>query len=98
VDPIRYFVALILVGALLGASIWALKRFRGQLGATGSRGVAIVSYTNLGTREKLAVVTFGGKTLLLGVTPGGISLLATDSVSPDSVEASAPRGNTGGAA
>jgi flagellar biosynthetic protein FliO len=74
VDPIRYFVALILVGALLGASIWALKRFRGQLGATGSRGVAIVSYTNLGTREKLAVVTFGGKTLLLGVTPGGISL------------------------
>ena len=97
-DPIRYFVALILVGALLGASIWALKRFRGQLGATGSRGVAIVSYTNLGTREKLAVVPFGGKTLLLGVTPGGISLLATDSVAPDSVEASAPRGDTGGAA
>jgi flagellar biosynthetic protein FliO len=79
VDPIRYIVALILVGALLGASIWALKRFRGQLGAGSSRGVTIVAYSNLGTREKLAVVTFAGKTLLLGVTPGGISVLASDS-------------------
>jgi len=76
-DPIRYIVALLLVGGLLAVAVWMLKRFR--LGGEGSAQspIRITSHASLGAREKLVVVRFGGRDILLGVTPGSISRIAS---------------------
>ncbi len=75
-DPIRYFGALLLVGGLLALAIWMLKRLRLTTGGRGDKTLEIISHASLGTREKLVVVRFAGKKVLLGVTPGTISRLA----------------------
>lgn len=75
-DPVRYVSALLLVGGLLAAAIWLLKRMRLAPRAGRSVSLDIVSHVSLGSREKLVVVRFGGKDLLLGVSAGGISRLA----------------------
>ncbi len=76
-DPVRYFSALVLVGGLLALAIWLLKRLRLGTRHGESEALNIISHTSLGTREKLVVVRFGDKKLLLGVTPGSITRLAT---------------------
>lgn len=79
-DPVRYISALALVGGLLALAIWLLKRLRIGPRHRGPATVDILSHTSLGTREKLVVVRFGKRTLLLGVTPGQISRLATSRI------------------
>jgi flagellar protein FliO/FliZ len=75
-DPVRYFSALFMVGGLLAVAIWLLKRLRLTSRARGQGQLELISHTALGAREKLVVVRFGGKDVLLGVTPGVISRLA----------------------
>lgn len=75
-DPIRYVGALLLVGGLLALAIWMLKRLRLTTRGRDDKTLEIISHASLGTREKLVVVRFAGKKVLLGVTPGTISRLA----------------------
>jgi len=75
-DPVRYVVSLLVVGALLAAAIWLLARFR-RSGLGSSRSIiGVVSQTSLGPRERLVVVRFGAEDILLGVTPGSITRIA----------------------
>ena len=76
-DPVRYIGALLLVGGLLAVAMWMLKRFR--LGGDGGakNAIRITSHASIGTREKLVVVRFAGRDILLGVTPSSISRLAS---------------------
>lgn len=76
-DPVRYFGALILVGGLLALAIYLLKRLRLHGSARDRDSLEIIAHASLGTREKLVVVRFAGKRVLLGVTPGSISRLAS---------------------
>ena len=75
-DPVRYVSALLLVGGLLALAVWLLKRLRIAPRDRRSLPLDIVSHASLGAREKLVVVRFGGKDVLLGVTPGAITRLA----------------------
>ena len=75
-DPVRYLSALLLVGGLLALAVWLVKRFRIDTRDRRADVLDIVSHASLGAREKLIVVRFDGKYVLLGVAPGGISRLA----------------------
>ena len=78
----EYFVRLLilipLVGALAWGSLWLWKRV--QLGLPAHRPVDrpahIVDVLTLGTAGKLAVVSFGDKTLLVAASRSGIALIA----------------------
>lgn len=65
--------------ALAYASLKLLKRFqtgRAERGEGQDETIAFVRSLPLGTRERVTVVRYRGETLMLGVTAGGISLLA----------------------
>jgi flagellar protein FliO/FliZ len=75
---LRLLILLPLVGGLAWGSLWLWKRV--QLGLPAHRPAArparIVDVLTLGTAGKLAVVDFGGKTLLLAASRQGVSLIA----------------------
>lgn len=60
--------------AVLGLAIWWLRR-RLQPGSARGSGARVLPVAMLGTRERIAVVEFEGRRLLVGVTPQQISLL-----------------------
>jgi flagellar protein FliO/FliZ len=75
-DPIRYISAIVLVGILLAAAIWLLRRFNlANLGVKPR--LSVVSHLSVGTREKLLVVRFAQEDVLLGVTPHSITRLGS---------------------
>jgi len=65
------FLAVIVV---LGLAIWWLRR-RLQPGSARGSGARVLPVAMLGTRERIAVVEFEGRRLLVGVTPQQITLL-----------------------
>ena len=72
-------VGLVIVIGLIFAAGWLMKKIGPRANADGI--VRVVGGTSVGPREKVVVVRFGGRTLLLGVAPGQVSLLdATDTV------------------
>jgi flagellar protein FliO/FliZ len=76
-DPIRYISGLIVVGLLLGLMAWLLRKLRKGGYGTG-RHLEVLSVVGLGPREKLVVIRFRQRELLLGVTAHSISRLACD--------------------
>jgi len=60
--------------ALLGLAVWWLRR-RLQPGASRGSGARVIQVAMLGTRERIAVVEFEGRRLLVGVTPQQITML-----------------------
>jgi flagellar biosynthetic protein FliO len=84
-DPIRYFSALLMVGALLAVAIWALRRFRPGASGQSRSTISVISHASLGAREKLVVVRFAGRDHLLGVTPRSVSLLASADADADAL-------------
>lgn len=84
-------VGLVIVIGLIFAAGWLMKKIGPRASAGGL--VQVVGGTSVGPREKVVVVRFGGRTLLLGVAPGQVSLLdATDA--SDLVDADAPSART----
>ena len=82
-------VGLVIVIGLIFAAGWVMKKIGPRTTAGGL--VQVVGGTSVGPREKVVVVRFGGRTLLLGVAPGQVSLLdATDTT--DVVDAGASSG------
>ena len=55
-DPVRYVLGLVLVGALLAAGVWLLRRLGPR--ASGPSAVTVVSVQSVGTREKLVVLRY----------------------------------------
>ena len=66
--------AVIVVLALFAAAAWLFKRSR--LGGIGRRDrISIETACSIGERRSLVIVGVEGRRLLLGVTPGQVSLL-----------------------
>ena len=60
--------------ALLGLAVWWLRR-RLQPGASRGSGARVIPVAMLGTRERIALVEFEGRRLLVGITPQQITML-----------------------
>jgi flagellar biosynthetic protein FliO len=70
---LRMLGAFAVVIALLGATLWLLKRGAG--GRRGARGFTVEAALPLGERRSLAIVTVEGRRLLLGLAPNHVSLV-----------------------
>ena len=60
--------------AVLGLAVWWLRR-RLQPGASRGSGARVIPVAMLGTRERIALVEFEGRRLLVGITPQQITML-----------------------
>jgi len=87
---IAAILALGLVIGLIFALAWIVRRLPG----TGLRlddGLRIIAGVSLGSKERAVVVDINGKQLLLGVTPGAVSLLhILDTPLPEKLPAKLP--------
>ena len=68
--------ALVLVLALIPASMWLLKRLGAGSNAPGA-GMKVISPPTRGPRERLVVVEAGDRWLLLGVTASSVNRVGT---------------------
>jgi flagellar biosynthetic protein FliO len=85
---LRTFGALLLIVGFIAAAGWALRYFGIiQFGRQQSEvaGLKVLDTVPLGERRTLTLVKFGERTLLIGATPQGLTLLAeqTDEAEPD---------------
>ncbi len=75
---LRCIILIPLVGGLAWCSLWLWRRT--QLGvpafASRDRAASVVDVISLGSQNKLAVVNFGERTLLLAVSRTQINLIA----------------------
>lgn len=72
---IQMLIGLLGILALLGASLWLLKKLTVQRGAAAGL-LRVVAATQLGGRERVVIVEVGSTWLVLGVAPGRVSALA----------------------
>jgi flagellar biogenesis protein FliO len=85
---LRTFGALLLIVGFIAAAGWSLRYFGIiQFGRQQSEvaGLKVLDTVPLGERRTLTLVKFGERTLLIGATPQGLTLLAerTDEAEPD---------------
>ena len=66
-------LVLVLIGVLAFALVWWLRRQQRRGGAHDSDAIRVVAQSSLGPRRDLVIVEVAGRTMLLGVTDGGIS-------------------------
>ncbi len=66
-------LALVVVLTLAYVSIWILRRL--QTAQTGSEELRFLRAVPVGARERIVMVAWRGEVLLLGVTPGAVTLL-----------------------
>jgi len=73
---LRYFnnAMFLAVISVLGLAVWWLRR-RLQPGGSRGSGARVVPVAVLGTRERIALVEFEGRRLLVGITPQQITML-----------------------
>ncbi len=74
-SALQLFFSMALVFALLGGSLWLLKRLSAPRGVAGGL-MKIIAATAVGTRERVVVLEIGSTWLVLGVAPGQVSALA----------------------
>jgi flagellar protein FliO/FliZ len=91
---LRSLAALAIVGVLLAATVWALTRVSAV--RRGRQLLSVESALSLGEKRSLVVVTVEGRRLLLGVSPGSVSLVtelhtAFDGALETSLQATAPK-------
>lgn len=78
---IRTFGALLLIVGLIAASGWGLRKFglaRQKSKGDEAHSLTVVNTVALGDKKTLQVVKFGDRTLLIGSTSQGITLLAEE--------------------
>ena len=74
---IRTMLVLPLVAGLAFASLWAWRRYQLGLGSGASeRSIAVVDSLSLGPANRLVVVEFGDRHILLSVGKQGVATLA----------------------
>lgn len=78
---VRALGALLLIVGLIFAAGFGMKKLgTGRMAAAGSREhLSVLSTVALGDRRSLSVVSFNGRTLLVGSTPHSFTLLASES-------------------
>ncbi len=70
---LRSFLALGAVAALLALTVWGLGRVAQR--RRGSQPINVESAVTLGDKRSLVIVAVEGRRLLVGVAPGGVSLV-----------------------
>jgi len=70
---LRSFLALGVVGVLLGGVVWTLRRVTDA--RRGRQVLTVESALSLGEKRSLVIVAVEGRRLLVGVAPGGVSLV-----------------------
>lgn len=74
---LRAFGSLVLVVGLVGASLWALKKYgRGRLPGSGGGKLRVEETLALGERRYVSILEAEGERFLIGLTPQGISLIS----------------------
>jgi flagellar biosynthetic protein FliO len=75
VDWLSFTLSFGLVIALLGLTLWGMKRFgRMQLhNQSGQRAIVLIDSMNLGVRQRIVLVEADGQRMLIGVTPQSIT-------------------------
>lgn len=78
VDWVSFVLSFLLVIALLGATLWGLKRFgRMQLqNRTGQSSIKVIDTFSLGARQRIILVEVDNQRILVGVSPQAMSGLA----------------------
>ncbi|WP_321494514.1 flagellar biosynthetic protein FliO [uncultured Desulfobacter sp.] len=80
----KSFGLLFAVLAFFLMSLYLIRRFSGRLGTKGSiELIKVSSVYHLSPKEKLVLVSVLGESILIGVSPGGISSLARFDKSPE---------------
>jgi flagellar protein FliO/FliZ len=76
---LRLLILLPLIGGMAWGSLWLWKRVQPQLvqRTATARQIDIAEVTPLGAADRLMVVRFDNRNLLIGVSRGGIALLAS---------------------
>ena len=70
---LRPFLALAAVGLLLAVTVWLLRRAAD--GRRGRQALSVESALSLGDKRSLVIVAVEGRRLLVGVSPGSVSLV-----------------------
>ena len=75
VDWVSFVLSFLLVIALLGATLWGLKRFgRMQLqNRSGQASIKLIDSFSLGSRQRIILVESDNQRILVGVSPQSIS-------------------------
>ena len=75
VDWVSFVLSFLLVIALLGATLWGLKRFgRMQLlNRSGQSSIKIIDTFSLGARQRIILVEVDNQRILVGVSPQAMS-------------------------
>jgi flagellar protein FliO/FliZ len=90
------FFAVLVVLGLVALLAWLLRR--GAFGALrpGSRSITVETAVPLGERRSLVIVAVEGRRLLLGMTPGQISMVTElDAMAPAAPPVAPPAGGAG---
>ncbi|NBX05209.1 MAG: flagellar biosynthetic protein FliO [Betaproteobacteria bacterium] len=90
IDWMRTAGSLLLVLALLGGMLWLLKRVKAmQEKNNGHRQMELIETLSVGVRQKIALVRVGTRQVLVGMTPGQFTALASWDAAPAGTRASA---------
>ena len=81
----RLLLLVPLVGGLAFGTLWVMRRLQPGLAVGGKRirRVAVVDAVPLGAMNRLAVVEFGGRHLLVAVSRGRVDLIAETPAPPE---------------
>jgi flagellar protein FliO/FliZ len=93
-SAVRVPLALLLVVAMVLGAAWLMRRATGMAQGKAQR-LQLISQLQLGAREKAVLIRVSGQEVLLGVAPGNVRLLLTNTVG---AEAAATAGPESGAA
>lgn len=78
IDWMRTAGSLLLVLALLGGMLWLLKRLKAmQEKSSGPRQMELIETLSVGVRQKIALVRVGTRQIVVGMTPGQFTALAS---------------------
>jgi flagellar protein FliO/FliZ len=75
VDWVSFVLSVLLVIALLGATLWGLRRFgRMQLqNRSGQSSIQLIDSFSVGARQRIILVEAGGQRILVGVSPQSLA-------------------------
>ncbi len=71
----QVMIPMVMVVALIFILAWVVKYFNPRLQATGGKDIEILANKPVTNQARLSLVRVGGKDLLIGITPGNITLI-----------------------
>lgn len=74
-DFAQVMLPMVMVVALIFILAWLVKYFNPRLQTTGGKDIEILANKPVTNQARLSLVRIGGKDLLIGITPGNITLI-----------------------